>query len=294
MSRSQFEADLASATSDLNALSFGYNCVQSALESKNIPSVFSMLAAVFSNMRHLEDFLEKYNKFFELIEEKFGLGSLTVARRVAGRFSQLKSDLAQIKTFASERKFRSTVALSRRAAKAIDLLLEDFGSICASSEKIDYSRLDSRCWKMIGLPGVHYRGKVFLSYPWRDKESARDSNEQMIRDWVKPLLDLLNVHAVTLRDHLMTQDAIDDKAKELIRDSDGIVAFYTKGDPIGNVEHELSLNDNIIAICSEVGAHGPSMRRSRWQLDFDRNQIGGLLMGLIRALKDKQLFRLVI
>jgi len=184
--------------------------------------------------------------------------------------------------------------VSATITEKISSMKESVDVIATLPERIDYAKLDHRDWRKIGKAGVHYRSRVFLSYHYRDDDPKKDENQKMIDDYIKPTLDLLNVEPVTSRDHLKPQELIDDKIGELVRDCDGIIGFYTKDDSISNIEHELSQHENIVAICKEEGALTPSMRLSRFQINFNRTEMGDLLMKLISALKGKQLFRLVI
>jgi hypothetical protein len=107
-------------------------------------------------------------------------------------------------------------------------------------------------------------------------------------------LTALDIKPVTLRDDIRAEDELDEKAKELIGDADGVIGFFTRGDPVGNIEHEISMSNNLVAIFTEIGAKTPSMRRARWQLEFDRDEMGDFVLALMKALKDKQLFRLMV
>lgn len=176
----------------------------------------------------------------------------------------------------------------------LERLESEFSVICTLPHVVDYSKLSNRDWRMIGVAGIHYRSKVFLSYYFRDIDPRKDENQKFIDYYVKPTLKLLNIEPITARDYLKPQQLIDDKATELIIDCDGIIGFYTKGDSIENVEHELSKNRNIVAICREVGAKAPSMRLSRLLINFKRDQVGDLLIQLIEVSKRKGLFRLVV
>ena len=143
---------------------------------------------------------------------------------------------------------------------------------------IDYSKLSSKDWKMIGVAGIHYRSKIFLSYYFRNDDPKKDENQKMIDYYIKPALELLGIEPVTARDYLKPQELIDDRIIGLIEDCDGIIGFYTKGDSIENVEHEISRNDNVVAICKEEGAKAPSMRLSRLLINFKRDEMGDCLI----------------
>ena len=159
---------------------------------------------------------------------------------------------------------------------------------------IDYSKLSNKDWRMIGVAGIHYRTKVFLSYYFRDADPKKDENQKFIDNYVKPTFQLLNIEPVTARGHLKPQELIDDKVMELVENCDGIIGFYTKDDSVENVEHELSGNDNIVAICREEGARAPSMRLSRLLIDFKRDEMGNFLIEMIGILKDRSLFRTMV
>jgi hypothetical protein len=96
------------------------------------------------------------------------------------------------------------------------------------------------------------------------------------------------------RDVIGSQDLIEDKAIGAASECDGIIGFYTKDDDTATVEYELANNENVVAICQEKGAKSPSIKRSRYQIVFDRSDTGHLLLELLKAIKDKDLFRLRI
>ena len=116
----------------------------------------------------------------------------------------------------------------------------------------------------------------------------------MIDYYIKPLLNSLNIVPLTFREYLRPQDLMDEKNKELVKSANGIIGFYTYDDKIENIEYELSLNENIIAICIEKGARSPSLRRARLQIGFSREKMADILLRLLQTLKERNLFNLVI
>jgi len=199
-----------------------------------------------------------------------------------------------MRMFVSKKEFETTKSLLQRITKDVPKLVENLEPIVAIPHEIDYSKLTNNDWKMIGIAGLHYRSNIFLSYPFRNDNPKEDSNEEFIANYVIPPLEILNIIPVTARNRLKPDELIDDRISELISDCDGIIAFYTKDDEVENVEHELSKNSNVIAVCKEEGATVPSMRYSRLMINFQREKVGDFLLELMRALKYKNVFDLVI
>jgi hypothetical protein len=292
--KSEFHDALDDASKDCSELrSYAY-MIKQVLEQGSIHRLMSLLNTEMEFVDYLYDFLEEYDEFLELMEKKFGIETISVLKVLKETIGEVRMAIAQMKVMLSKNDLISAKSCSETIDKESTKFYQTFDSISILPEKIDYSKLDPRDWKLIGIPGLHYRPKVFLSYPWRGKNPKKDTNEMMIETYVKPMLKLLDIEPVTLRDHLRPQDQVDDRATQLIGDSDGIIGFYTKSDRAENVEHELSQSGNIVAICSEIGAKTPSMRRSRWQIEFSRQQMGDLVIELMKAFKEKELFRLVI
>ena len=208
--------------------------------------------------------------------------------------NDMKKQVGQILIFLSQEKFKTAEEIFQIFVTSWESLQKNLAVISTLPYVIDYSKLSNKDWRMIGVFGIHFRSKVFLSYHFRDVDPKKDENQKMIDYYLKPTFQLLNIETVTARDYLKPQQLIDDKIIDLIEDCDGIIGFYTKGDSVENVEHELSRSSNIIAICREEGAKVPSMRLSRLLINFKRDQMGDFLIQLIGILKDRGLFRLVI
>ena len=292
MSQSEFDEELRGFAGNLGIFRTSISVLDSELNRRDIPSCFTSFGSVFGELDRLANFLDKYDSFFPILDTKFGLDTVPQVKLVKSALGSLRTSLDQLKKFVSESKFKPAdnemKSLSRLAAG----LIKGASSLLSVPAKIDYSRLDPKDWKMIGIPGVHYKSRVFLSYKWRDSNPAKDENESLMSNFIKPLLELLGIVPVTFRGSSLPQDPIDDKAIQLISSCNGVVAFYTKGDSIGNVEHEIAQNQNLIAICNEEGSRAPSMRRDRLQIEFSRNDMTPVMFGLVRALKEHGLFRL--
>lgn len=293
MSRSEFEKHLEGFAGELARFKVSVSVFGSELKGRDISNCFTSFAILFGELEHLANFLDKYDTFFAILDTKFGLNTVADVKLVKSALGSLRTGLNRLKTFVSEKKFESADNEMKSLSKLAAGLIEEASSLFSVPAKIDYPRLDPEDWRMIGIPGVHYQSRVFLSYPWRDKNPIKDENESLMTGYVKPLLELLGIVPVTFRDHSLPQDPIDDKAIQLIRGCNGVIAFYTNGDPISNVEHEIAQNENLIAICNEEGAQGPSMRRGRLQIDFSRDDMTLVMLGLIKALKENFLFRLM-
>jgi hypothetical protein len=294
VTKSQFEADLNGVLIECQFLSNYSGYIKSELERRDLPALLPSLNRESQILDRFYDFLDEYGDFLDILDRKFSIevaNALKLCRRIIG---DLKTSILQMKTAVSQSNWDSAKTCSDDIEKNVVSFRETFGIISTVPERIDYSKLGPEDWKLIGIPGLHYPAKVFLSYHWRDKNPNKDTNEMMITAYIKPMLQLLDIEPVTLRDHLRPQDQVEDRATQLIGGSDGIIGFYTTKDSVGNVEHELSQSHNIVAICAEIGATTPSMRRARWQIEFSREQMGDLVLELAKALKEKKLFRLAI
>ncbi len=292
MSQSEFEKELEEFAGNLATLKTCIFFFPPNSREEDIINCFTSFRLAFSQLDSLANFLDKYDSFFSILDTKFGLDTVRHVKLVKSELGSLRTSLRQLKMLMSEKKFEPADNEVKGLSKLAAGLIEGSSSLFSVPAKIDYPRLDPDDWKMIGIPGVHYKSRVFLSYQWRDKTPTKDENEFLMGNFVKPLLVEMGIVPVTFRDNSLPQDPIDDKAKQLIRGCNGVIAFYTKGDPIGNVEHEMAQNQNLVAICNEKGSQGPSMRRDRVQIEFSRDDMTHMMLGLIRALKQNRLFRL--
>lgn len=293
MSKSQLEDDLGGALSQHRTAQTAVGLLEPCLKEKDLPEILSRSMILQFSLDGVHDFLAKYNDFLELVETKFGITTKQHLNILKQTISDLKQAVDELKTMASQDRFDTAEGSLKRVIDKAKDMKNNFEVISSVPWRIDYSRLDDADWKKIGIPGVHYRSKVFLSYAYRDDDPKKDKNQEMIDHYIMPLLQLLNIEPLISRGRLRTQDLVDDKTTVAIKNCDGIMGFYTKGDSVSNVEHELAQNSNIVAICAEREASTPSMRRSRWQIDFDRDAMGDLMIELIQALKGNGLFRLV-
>lgn len=292
--KTKFEEELSRTSSDFITIDTAIILCRGKDISEIAMNAFFNLSVISNRLNSMHDFLIKYNDFFKILDKKFGTSSMKSVESCTKIVVVMKKEVEQIVTFLSQKKFKVAEGILGDLSDSFEHLQNDFSVISALPYKIDYSKLSNKDWKMIGVAGVHYKSKVFLSYYFRDADPRKDENQKLIDYYVKPTLKLLNIEPVTARGYLKSQELIDDKVTELIEDCDGIVGFYTKGDSIENVEHELSKNSNIVAICKEEGAKAPSMRLSRLLINFERDQIGYFLIQLIGCLKNKGLFRLVV
>jgi hypothetical protein len=270
------------------------NALHIHLKEKDLANLLKDIKTVNEYSRPILNFLNKYGNFFNSVDQKFGTGfneACNSAKRIA---NDILRDCKNVNINASEGRFDAVEAILNETTSKARELKNVFAKIITIPHVVDFSNLSHEDLKKIGVVGIHYKGRVFLSYPFRDKDPSKDENQKLIDYYIVPFLELLDVEPVTARKHLESQGLIDDDTIKLVKDCDGIVGFFTMNDSIANVEHELSNNPNIAAIFVEEGATAPSMRRSRLQFDFRRTETGFLLMNLTKALKDKGLFRLVI
>ena len=294
LGQSEFEKELVGFADELTRLKTFIYLTDSELKRRNVIGCFSSFDFLFRILGGLANFLDKYDSFFPILDTKFGLDTVPQVKLVKSALGSLRTSLDQLKKFVSENRLEPADNEMKSISKLSTGLIEGASSLFSVPAKIDYSRLSAEDWKMIGIPGVHYKSRVFLSYPWRDNNPTKDENESLMGNFVKPLLEEMGIVPVTFRDNSLPQDPIDNKAKDLIRGCNGVIAFYTKGNSVGNVEHEIAQNQNLIAICNEEGSRGPSMRRDRLQIEFSRDDMTLMMLGLIRALKQNRLFRLMI
>lgn len=290
----EFESKLSKASASLTIINLYVANARDDLKKERIIDVLESLKYVSRYVDSLHDFLLKYNNFFQMLDRKFGTQAMECSESSKKITVDMKKEAGQINVLVSQRKFK----IAEEVLKSLDAhgasLVKNFEGIIPLPHVIDYSKLSNKDWRMIGVAGIHYRPKVFLSYCFRDTDPKKDENQRFIDNYVKPTCELLNIEPVTARGHLKPQELIDDKVIELVENCDGIIGFYTKDDSVGNVEHELSRNDNIVAICREGGARAPSMRLSRLLIDFKRDEMGNFLIELIGILKDRGLFRTMV
>jgi hypothetical protein len=253
------------------------------MKEKRIISTFTSLRYIFQYVDLIQDFFLKYDRFLERLDKTFGTELMRNSKDALKIITEMRTEIDQVRIFVSKKQFETANSLLPRITEDSSNLVKNMESIIAVSHGIDYSKLTNGDWKMIGIAGLHYRSNVFLSYPFRDVDPRRDSNEEFITDYVMPFLELLNIIPVTARSRLKSDELIDDRICELIGDCDGIIAFYTRDDKVDNVEHELSKCDNVIAVCKEEGAAVPPMRLSRLMINFQREKVGDFLLELMKT-----------
>ena len=292
--KTEFEQELSEISDAVTTINGVILLVEEYISKNERIQNISTLNHASKVLNKMHDFLLKYSDFFEVVDKKFGTNSMKCSESSKKIVGDMKKEVDQMLIFLSQKKFKGAKEVFEDFIGNWESLVNNLTIIFTLPNMIDYSKLSNKDWRMIGVAGIHYRSKVFLSYYFRDADPKKDENQKMIDYYVKSTLELLNIEPVTARDYLKPQELIDDRIIELIEDCDGIVGFYTKGDSVENVEHELSRNPNVIAICKEEGAKVPSMRLSRLLINFRRDQMGDFLMQLIRVLKDRGLFRLII
>jgi hypothetical protein len=292
--KTQFDSDLYMVIQCIDGTKNSFINAKNNLKRKQIGRALQSIANAKDFLSINQSFLNRYEGFFQSIDHEFGTDFkkmcdsskkltteiLAVIRNVSTNVSMDKTDIAQ--PFLDEA-FQKTESLE-----------SVLGKIATLPHIIDFSKLTNVDWRKIGVAGVHFRSKVFLSYPFRDNDPAKDENQKFMDYLIKPLLALFNIESVTARSHLHSQEHIEEDTLALVAECDGIIGFYTTGNPIENVEHELANNQNVIAVCKEEGANSPSMRRSRLQIDFIRNEPSQLLLQVAKALKEKEMFKLAV
>ena len=291
MKRSEFEEDLDTTVGRWAYLTT-YGLEQN-VKNREMALLASSTRDILERVDRTSDFLEKYDRFLVRLDERFGTKTGDCVKALRSTLNHIATNLRQIGLLASQRKFSRIKKGIREIESDIGSIKENLDAIGTLPETIDYERLDQKDWKMIGTPGVHYKTKIFLNYPFRNNDPTKDENQRMIDDYIKPILALLDIESITGR-HIKSQDLINGATVELVKDSDGIIGFYTKGDHTSNVDYELAQNENVIAVCVEEGAKAPSMRESRWQIRFDRSDMSYMIIELIRTLSQKRAFRLLV
>lgn len=291
LTRSVFKKDLSDFGSNISSIiSLMSTELKMDLKSGNIPKIIHHTNIYIRYLDGHYDTLEKYTEFFETVNKKFGI-NVDACNATKNEIIATKKRLNQIILFVSQNKIDFANKIYAETIEHLKQLETAVSKIVILPYLIDYEKLENKEWRTIGIAGIHYKSKVFLSYPFRDDDPKKDENQQIIDYYVKPLLDCLEIKAVTARGSLKPQELIDDKIIELVKECDGIIGFYTVNDDVSNVEHELAYNSNIVSICKEEGAKSPSMRFSRLMINFNRKiGLGNLLLGLIQALKSKKLF----
>lgn len=294
MEKTILDRELRQMSLDITIIDGHAGLVKSYIKQGNIINMIQSLNSISESLNEMHNFLLKYDDFFEVLDKKFGTNSMKCNESSKGIVTDMKRDIQQMVTFSSQRKMEVCRQILENFHHERKSLKKNLEVVFTLPNIIDYSKLSNKDWRMIGVAGIHYRSKVFLSYFFRHANPKKDENQKMIDYYVKPTLELLNIKPVTSRDHLKPQELIDARIMELIEECDGIIGFYTKEDRVENVEHELSGNDNVIAVCKEEGAKVPSMRLSKLLINFERDGMGNFLIDLIRVLKDRKLFTTIV
>ena len=267
---------------------------QGFLNEKKMGNALTSLGNAIDFSHAVQAILNKYEGFLESIDQKFGTDFKQACNSAKKLITEIVADIKNTCINISTGKTDIAQSIMKSPIRNQATLENELGKIRSLPHIIDFSKLSHHEWKEIGIPGVHFKSRIFLSYPFRDKDPTKDENQKFIDYLMIPLLNLFNIESVTARTHLQSQEQIEENTIALVADCDGIIGFFTTGDSIENVEHELANNPNVVAICREEGANPPSMRRSRLQLDFRRNEPSQLLLGIAKALKDKEMFRLYV
>jgi hypothetical protein len=292
--RTRFEEDLSGVSSNVESMSTILEIIQKEIQEKQTISIMTTIDLVFRHVDEMENFLLKYSNFLRRLDEKFGTEFSKSGGTAMNAVTEMKTSLHQIQMFIARKDFAAAESIAKTIRHGLPSLISSWENTMTIPHVIDYGKLSNEDWKMVGVAGIHYRSTVFLSYPFKDTNPKEDQNQRFIDDYIIPLLELLNLKPVTARGSLKTEELIDDRISELINNCDGIIGFYTSGDSVENVEHELSKNSNIVALCKEDGAKIPSMRLARLMINFSRDRVGDLFLELIQVLKDKRLFALVV
>jgi len=292
--KTRLESDLYNLIQNADTVRTALGNAQNFLKGSKIGKALQNMTVAKDFLKYVQGFFDKYDKFLESIDQKSGADFKQFSNSAKKIITEMITDLDSICAFISKEKIDPAGSMLNESLQKVVTLESELGKIAALPHIIDLSKLAHEDWRRIGIAGVHYRSRVFLSYPFRDKNQTKDENQKFIDYLIKPLLNLFNIEPITARSHLVSQENIEENTIALVADCDGIIGFFTVGDTIENVEHELANNENIIAVCKEEGANSPSMRRSRLQLEFTRNEPSQLLLQIAKALKDKEMFKLVV
>lgn len=294
MLKTSLESDLHDLIQYADTLRTALSVAQGFLKDNQIGKALRYMTTVENFSGYIRGFFDQYDSFLQSMDEKFGNNFAQSSKSARKMITEIATDSRNVCSLVSKGKIDAAASMLKESSKIVTMLESELGKIAALPYIIDFQKLTHADWRRIGVAGVHYRSRVFLSYSFKDKDPTKDANQQFMDNLIKPLLYLFNIEPVTARSHLHSQENIEESTIALVADCDGIIGFFTAGDSIENVEHELANNDNIIAICKEEGANSPSMRRSKLQIDFIRNEPSQLLLQLANGLKDKEMFRLAV
>lgn len=289
--KNKFEEALEDITVNIERVKTSLQLLKIYIKGKQVIETLASMSSLFLWLNNIHKHLLEYNDFFEVLDDKFGTNAMKSNESVKRSLTKAEKCVEQIKVLIAQKKFKSAEEFLEDLHEIYDNVVKHCEEIIVLPNLIDYSKLSGKDWGKIGIAGIHYKSKIFLSYCFRDIDPKRDENQIFIERYVKPTLDLLDIIPITARDYLKAHELVDDKIIELVEDCDGIIGLYTKGDSVENVEHELAHNQNVIATCRESGAKPPSMRLSRLQINFKRDETGDLIIALIKALKDKRMFK---
>ena len=288
--KSKFEQAMERIGINVDRTGTSLDLLTDRIRGKQVMKTLESVSTVIDWLDNVYRLLLEYTSFFEILDNKFGTNAVKSNESAKKSLTEAEKCVEQIRVLASQRKFGSAEEFLTDLRKIYGNLVKHCEEIVVLPNLIDYSKLSGKDWRKIGIAGIHYKSKIFLSYPFRDDDPKKDGNQIFIDHYVKTVLDLLNITSVTARGYLKAHELVDDRIIELVEDCDGIIGFYTMGDSLENVEHELAHNQNVIAICRESGAKTPSMRLSRLQINFRRDETGNFIIELIKALKNKRMF----
>lgn len=292
--QTRFDEDLVRVSNNIETLGVFLEGIPDEIKNKKPISLMTIIDLILHDVEEMDNFLLKYGNFLRKLDEKFGTEFSKSGGTAMNAATEIKTSIHQIQMFIARKDFAAAESIAIKIQHVMSSLVTNWENIMTIPHVIDYGKLSNEDWKMIGVAGIHYRSAVFLSYPFRNTNPKEDQNQRLIDDYIIPLFGLLNLKPVTARGSLKPEELIDDQISELITNCDGIIGFYTRGDSVENVEHELSKNSNVLALCKEDGAKVPSMRLARLMVNFSRDKVGDLYLELIQILKEKGLFRLVV
>lgn len=226
------------------------------------------------------------------MDDQFGCKFSEKANTAKKLLNDIRNSTKQTQITIAKDDYKSALTFQGEMSEQIRKLKTVWDSLSTIPYVIDFSKLSNIDWKRVGIPGIHYKTRLFLSYHFRDINPAKDANQQLIDYFVIPLLKILDIEPVTARSCLKSQELIEDDIIKLVKECDGIIGIYTSNDPIANVEHEVASSSKIIALCIEEGANFPKMRNSRLQINFRRAETAILLIDVAKSLRDNKMFNL--
>lgn len=132
----------------------------------------------------LQVFFEKYYSLFDSIDKQCGSEFSSKSNLIKKIINDMRNSIKQLELAVSKTDFNSARIFRAEIIKQISEIKPALTNIITVPIVIDFSKLSDLDWKRIGTPGIHYKSRVFLSYPFRDQNPIKDTNQELIDHYI--------------------------------------------------------------------------------------------------------------